>query len=212
MYVCSVACHATNTSFAKTSQKLRVEKYFNNTLYDTIRMEWFSLGIKLHPMSETVALPKHVSVPLKGRNRIKQILESNHYIRVTCSTDGLIYSTSGPSLKERAKYGSGLTSKGPQNSGTNEDITRDESGYGSLINESKPHSSNQNSPALLRAIIPTDIKITGNADGVVIINTLTLGRQKRPLDKSKLKTFQQKQQDIYQHPELLPLRTDVTLV
>ena len=39
LYVCSVTCHAANTSLTKTSQKIRVVKYFNNAIYDVIRME-----------------------------------------------------------------------------------------------------------------------------------------------------------------------------
>ena len=49
--VCSVACHAANISFTKSSNKIRVEKYFDNSFNDTIRVEWYSLGLKLHPMS-----------------------------------------------------------------------------------------------------------------------------------------------------------------
>jgi hypothetical protein len=51
IYVCSLQCHAANISVTKTSQKIRVEKYFNNTIYDALRMEWFSLSLKIHPMA-----------------------------------------------------------------------------------------------------------------------------------------------------------------
>ena len=91
-------------------------------------------------------------------------------------------------------------------------MTRDESGYGSLSNETKSRSSNQNSPTVSRAIITPETKITGNAEGILIINTPTLGRQKRLTERDKLKTFQKKDQEVYQHPEMLPMRTDVTLV
>ena len=201
--VCSVAYHAANISFTKSSNKIRVEKYFDNSLYDTLRVEWYSLGLKLHPMSEVVALPKHVSVPLGKRRQIKSILQSEHYIRITCSTNGLIYCMSGPSLKERAKYGSELSSKV---------VDSVEPEGGTSINYVRLNSEAKNPKKISKVVITPDAKITSNADNFMIIHTPTLSKATRLPDREKMKSSQKVDKEIYQHPLMLPMRTDTNLV
>ena len=202
--VCNVACHAANLSFTKSSNKVKVDKYFDNCVYDTIRVEWYSLGIKLHPMAEIVSLPQNVSVPITKRRRIKEIIECNHYIRVMCSTGGLIYATSGPSLKERSRFGLEPDCNARPNwSGKGEtklDFT--------MTNEEPKHSKRST-----KVIIAADARITSNADNVMIIrNTPSLSRQAKLPDKDKLKTFHKVEQEVYHHPLLLPFRKDTTLL
>jgi len=202
--VCNVACHAANLSFTKSSNKVKVDKYFDNCVYDTIRVEWYSLGIKLHPMAEIVSLPQNVSVPITKRRRIKEIIECNHYIRVMCSTGGLIYATSGPSLKERSRFGLEPDCNARPNWSGKDETKLDFT----LTNEEPKHSKRST-----KVIIAADAKITSNAENVMIIrNTPSLSRQAKLPDKDKLKTFHKVEQEIYHHPLMLPLRKDTTLL
>jgi hypothetical protein len=209
--VCNVACHAANIAFTKSSHKIKVEKYIENSLYDTIRVEWFSLSLKLHPVSEIVSLPTNVIVPMNKRHRIREILKKKHYIRVFCSTGGMIYATSGPSLKERAKFDSDRSPKG--------DDTPAPAGE-MACNHVTINKDVIIPQKLNKVIITPNAKITSNADHFMIISTPALSRQKplslsrqKPLsDRGSLKTFHKKEQEIYQHPLQLPMRTDLELV
>ena len=116
---------------------------------------------------------------------------------------------SGPSLKERAKYGSGLSSK-------MEDTVEPEGGMSSNYVSFNPKA--ENPKKVSKVVITPDAKITSNADNFVIIHTphhtITppLNRATRLPDREKMKISHKVDKEIYQHPLMLPLRTDTNLV
>jgi hypothetical protein len=142
---------------------------------------------------------------------LREILGSTYYIRVLCSTDGMVYYSSGPSLKERSKYGAGLSSKTLNKNKLRDNLEPAEvRREGEADGEANNLSSHPNSPCLKRAFIPIDKPSTGGLENCIIIKTPTLGRQraKEQREGSSLSSFK----PVYQHPNLLPLRTDTALV
>ena len=174
----------------KTSQKVRVDKYFNNAIYDVIRMEWFSLSLKIHPMCELILLPKLINVPFMKRHKLREILETTNYIRVLCSTNGMIYTSSGPSLKERGKYGTELPAR-PLGNSTQEggELSPDTRTTAGLpIPSLRP-----NTPYARRAILPTDRPSISEARETTFIRIPSLNRQQADVhsEGSYLKSFKQ---------------------